>query len=41
MHLALDLVELLEELQRQLADLAGVVDPEFVELASRRPGTRP
>ena len=32
-HTPLDLVELTEELQRLLADLAAVVGPELVELA--------
>ena len=32
--IALDVVQRLEELQRLFADLALVVDPEFVELAA-------
>ena len=36
-HLALDLIQLHEELQRLLADGALVVDPQLVELA---PGVR-
>ena len=32
LHLALDAMDLAEELQRPLADLAAVVDPQLVEL---------
>jgi hypothetical protein len=34
-HLALDVIQLAEELQRLLADLAAVVGPQLVELAPR------